>query len=145
MDSRLWSNILNLVEQVRYMPHVWLLRCLFGDFCVGIQGCCFLSLQSCQYGVSMSCLVRSQHQGILLTLHSWVYGLWVSSWTWLAISSYVLEECCISQGGMTFPTTSPIPIVSGGHLGGSGSLCLIVSLCILHSHQQKVSNWIERW
>ena len=38
------------------------------------------------------------------------------------LSSYVLEECCISQGGMTFPTTSPIPIVSEGHLGESGSL-----------------------
>ena len=41
-----------------------------------------LSLQPCQYRVSMSCHVRSQHQGILLTLHSWVYDLWGSSWTW---------------------------------------------------------------
>ena len=30
----------------------------------------------------MTCLVKSQLQGALLILRIWVYGLWVSSWTW---------------------------------------------------------------
>ena len=79
----------------------------------------------------MSCHVRAQPK---------VFGdsSQLSVWP-LAISSYVLKECCILQRGITFPTTS-IPIASGGHLGESGSL-LVVSLCIPHSHQQSLERF----